>query len=211
MEDYLIWGYSSQSHSFVLPQIVVCAFISPSLFIIRHVSLWYTRYLDVKCDKINHRCVFLLHFIMTCISFFHQNQFSMFLKLESLTLFFKKCELFMGCWEKGDFALTLLEINFQIMNDRSYSDISFLDMVFIFIFLLGTWEWTQQMCFWFLFCFVWPYMKNQGLFSFPLKHLFFSFILEMGCKRLLWIQECRTCGRIAKQIFHKMKQNWRNF
>ena len=74
---------------------------------------------------------------MTCISFYHQNQFSRFLKGES---FDKNVNYLSAAERQGIFALTLLEINFQIMNDRSYSGISFLDIVFIFIFLLGPWE-----------------------------------------------------------------------
>lgn len=78
----------------------------------------------------------LFHFIMTCISYYHQNQFSRFLKGES----FDKSVNYLSAERQGIFALTLLEINFQIMNERSYNGISFLDMVFIFIFLLGPWK-----------------------------------------------------------------------
>lgn len=75
------------------------------------------------------------------------------------------------------------------MNDRPHSGNSFLDMVFIFVFPLGHMR-TSTDDVLLIFFFFLPYLKNQGLFSFPLKHLFsplslsLSLILGMGCKRL---------------------------
>lgn len=126
-------GLSSQSPNSLHLRGDVRVFASLPFFIIRHVSP-QTRYRDIKCDRINHPCVFSLPFPHELYFLFPSESIFYISKKESLLT---KMWIIYRQLREGGFALTLLEIHSQTMNDRRHSGNRFLDMVFIFVFPLG--------------------------------------------------------------------------